>query len=700
MKEQMNSKKAWFLIIPSIMVVLILSAHCRSNTDPITREQLILQTLYKQSQQYHYAPIKIDDEFSKKAFQDFLNNMDSGKRFLTKKDLRSLDNYKTLLDDQFREGSIEFYNKFTEILLKSFDKTEAYYKEILASDLFQSKDETMVVDPDKRDWSADDKELKEQWRKNIKYDFYSRYYEAMEDLEKTKISKAKDSTIIDIKKDIMESYDSYFERLRNAKDGERFEIYVNSLLHLYDPHTEYFSPKEKENFNINMSGKLEGIGARLQTDKEYTKVASIVPGGPAWKQKELETNDIIMAVKQAKDEFVDIKGMNIDDVVKQIRGKKGTVVTLKVKKANNNIVEITIVRDEVILDEGFARSAIIQVDSLSGDKIGYLRLPKFYADFESPNGVSCAKDVEKELKKLVSEGAKGLVFDIRNNGGGSLQEVVEMAGLFFKNGTVVQVKDREKVTTYNDTDDGIAFDGPIIMMINSNSASASEILAACLQDYKRAITIGGERSFGKGSVQRFVNLDRINGYDQFKPLGELKITIQKYYRVSGGSVQLKGVEPDVKIPDIYQYLDNGEKEYEHPLSYDVIDANATAKIDHPILNYEEIRAKSIARTSANSDFALIDEQAKSFKSLKDDLIYPLQYDKFKAKLDKRKEEAKKFEKIGKDQVNLLYATNLKADSEYIQSDSSRIGRNEDFIKNIRKDLLILESLNVLKDIKN
>ncbi|MEP7195582.1 MAG: carboxy terminal-processing peptidase [Saprospiraceae bacterium] len=696
----MNSKKAWFLIIPSIMVVLILSAHCRSNTDPITREQLILQTLYKQSQQYHYAPIKIDDEFSKKAFQDFLNNMDSGKRFLTKKDLRSLDNYKTLLDDQFREGSIEFYNKFTEILLKSFDKTEAYYKEILASDLFQSKDETMVVDPDKRDWSADDKELKEQWRKNIKYDFYSRYYEAMEDLEKTKISKAKDSTIIDIKKDIMESYDSYFERLRNAKDGERFEIYVNSLLHLYDPHTEYFSPKEKENFNINMSGKLEGIGARLQTDKEYTKVASIVPGGPAWKQKELETNDIIMAVKQAKDEFVDIKGMNIDDVVKQIRGKKGTVVTLKVKKANNNIVEITIVRDEVILDEGFARSAIIQVDSLSGDKIGYLRLPKFYADFESPNGVSCAKDVEKELKKLVSEGAKGLVFDIRNNGGGSLQEVVEMAGLFFKNGTVVQVKDREKVTTYNDTDDGIAFDGPIIMMINSNSASASEILAACLQDYKRAITIGGERSFGKGSVQRFVNLDRINGYDQFKPLGELKITIQKYYRVSGGSVQLKGVEPDVKIPDIYQYLDNGEKEYEHPLSYDVIDANATAKIDHPILNYEEIRAKSIARTSANSDFALIDEQAKSFKSLKDDLIYPLQYDKFKAKLDKRKEEAKKFEKIGKDQVNLLYATNLKADSEYIQSDSSRIGRNEDFIKNIRKDLLILESLNVLKDIKN
>lgn len=698
MKDKMNSKKAWFLFLPSLMLVLIFSAHCRNATDPTTREQLILQIVYKQSQQYHFSPIKIDDTFSKEAFKDFVDNMDSGKRFITKKDLSTLEKYKTQLDEFFKEGNLEFFDKFQDILLKSIDKTEKYYKEILETDLFQSKDESINMDVEKRDWPSDDKDLKETWRKNIKYDFFSRYYDAMEDLEKDKKTRSKDSMIYDIKKDIRESYENYFDRLRKTKTSDRFEVYVNSLLHVYDPHTEYFSPNDKENFDITMSGKLIGIGARLQAEKEYTKVTSIVPGGPAWKQKELETNDIIIAVKQSGEEFLDIKGMNIDDVVKKIRGKKGTEVTLKVKKSNNSIKDITIVRDEVIMDEGFARSALIFKDSLS-EKIGYIKLPKFYADFESPNGVSCAKDVDKELKKLVAEGAKSLIFDLRNNGGGSLQEVVEMSGLFFKNGTVVQVRDRDRTNSYNDTDDGISFDGPMVVLINSNSASASEIFAACLQDYKRAVIVGGEPSFGKGSVQRFIKLDRLSGFDQFKPLGELKITIQKYYRVSGGSVQLKGVEPDIYLPDVYKYIDNGEKEYEHPLSYDVIQANATAKIDNPISNYAELKKNSEQRISANADFEMIENQALKYKALKDDNIYPLQYDKFKKLLDTRKADAKKFEDFGKNELKDVLAANLQSDKDYIQSDSSRIGRNEDFIKNIRKDYFIMESMNILKDIK-
>ncbi|MFN8279318.1 MAG: carboxy terminal-processing peptidase [Saprospiraceae bacterium] len=695
----MNSKKAWFFLLPVITLIAFFSAQCRTVSDPVTREQLILQLLYKQSQQFHYNPVKIDDAFSREAYKDFINNMDGGKRFLTQKDLRALDKYNTLLDDAFAEGTLEFFNKFQEIFMKSLDKTEAYYKEILNTDLMDSKDESIVVDPDKRDYATDDKDLKEVWRRNIRYDFFNRYYEAMEDLEKDKKTRPKDSIIADIKKDIRESYENYFERIRKARDADRFEVYVNSLLHVYDPHTEYFSPKDKENFNINMSGKLEGIGARLQAEKEYTKVVSIVPGGPAWKQKELENNDIIMAVKQAGQEFVDIKGMNIDDVVQQIRGKKGTIVTLKVKKATNEIKEITITRDEVIMDEGYARSALVATDS-TGEKVGYIRLPKFYSQFESTNGVSCARDVDKELRKLVAEGAKSLIFDLRNNGGGSLQEVVEMSGLFFKNGSVVQVRDKDRTNSYSDSDSGVSFDGPMVVLVNSNSASASEIFAACMQDYKRAVIVGGENTFGKGSVQRFINLDRINGFDQFKPLGELKITIQKYYRVSGGSVQLKGVEPDVLLPDAYRYIDNGEKEYEHPLSYDVIGANATAVIDHPVSNYEQLRENSKLRTTANSEFILIDKQAQSYKQMKDDSIIPLKYDKYKEKMDDRKAQSKQFENIGKQEIAGLYTYNLKADMDYINFDSSRIGRNEEFLKTIRKDPSILESIQILRDIKN
>lgn len=698
-EDKMNSKKAWTLMIPSLVLVLILNAHCRTVSDSVGREDLILQILYKQSQQFHYSPVKVDDEFSKKVFHDFIENMDPGKRFLNRKEIASFEKYKNSQDEAFKEGNLEFFNKFSEVFIQSVNKAEIYYKEILNMDLYQSKDETIIIDPEKREWSSDDKELREHWRKNIQYDFNNRYYDAMEDLEKEKKTRSKDSIAFDIKNDIRESYENYFDRLKKAKSSERFEIYANTFLHIYDPHTEYFSPKDKENFNINMSGKLEGIGARLQTEKELTKVSSIVPGGPAWKQKELEANDIIMAVKQENADFVDIKGMNIDDVVKQVRGKKGTKVTLKVKKTNNDIKEITIVRDEVILDEGVARSALIQVDSI-GEKVGYIRLPKFYAELESPNGISCAKDVEKELKKLTAEGAKSLVFDLRNNGGGSLQEVVEMAGLFFKNGTVVQVKDKERVTSYNDSNDGIAFDGPVVVMINNNSASAAEILAACLQDYKRAVIIGSNRTFGKGSVQRFVNLDRVNGFDNFKPLGELKITIQKYYRVSGGSVQLKGVEPDVKIPDIYQYLDNGEKEYDYPLKYDVITPNATAKIERPVINYDELIAKSMERVKSNSDFTLIDQQAHLYKTMKDDVVFPLNFEKFKAKLDSRKSESKKYEELSKKEISQIIAFNLESDKDYINMDSSRVGRNEDFLKSIKKDLHILESVNVIKDIKN
>jgi carboxyl-terminal processing protease len=698
MKEEMKYRRPWYILLPLVMVMAYFTTQCKSSSRPISKEELILQMIYKQSQTYHYNPPVINDDFSKKAYDQYLDNMDSGKRFLTKADLKAMESYRLMLDDQFKEGKLDFFEKSNEIINAAVAKTEAYYKEFIEKDFNLEQEESIELDPDKRTWPDNDKELKEFWRKSMKYDFISKYYDDLAALEKDKKTRSKDSIFYDIRKEIRENMENWYKRLNAITRSDRFELYVNSLIHVYDPHTDFLNPKEKEDFNITMSGKLEGIGARLQADHEYTKVTSIVPGGPAWKQKELEANDIITGVQQEGKDVVDIKGMLIDDVVKMIRGKKGTKVTLKVKKPDGSLKDITIVRDEVIMDEGFARSALVSVDSVLKN-VGYIKLPKFYADFENPNGASCAKDVQKELRKLKSEGAQSLILDLRNNGGGSLQEVVEMAGLFFKDGPVVQVRDRERISPYADSDPGVDFDGPVALLVNSNSASASEILAACLQDYKRAVIIGGEPTFGKGTVQRFINFDRMPGNDEFKPLGEMKITIQKYYRVNGGSVQLKGVEPDILIPDTYTYIENGEKEYENPMPYDVIKSLQPEQEVFRISNMDELKDKSKERVKSNQELSLIDEQARKYKEMRDKTVYPLNFSKFKKEMDQRKEESKKYEQIGKNPIQGLKADNLKEDLSYINMDSSRVGRNEDFLKSISKDLYIMESINVLKDIR-
>ncbi|MBK7230717.1 MAG: carboxy terminal-processing peptidase [Saprospiraceae bacterium] len=692
----MNSKKAWFFMIPILMGLFYLTSQCRPSTPPGSKEQLLLQLIYKQSQTYHYQPPTIDDAFSVKAYDQYLKNMDSGKRFLTKEDIKKLEIYKNQMDDHFRDGNLVMFDQSTDLLKAAILKVENYYNEFLDSKVKLEASGELELDSDKREWASNDRELKEFWQKTLQYDFLSRYYDAMYPEDGQKNERPQDSIIMEIKSDIRESMSNWFKRMNQLTRADRFESYVNTFIHIYDPHTDFLNPKDKEDFNINMSGKLEGIGARLQTEKEYTKVSSIVPGGPAWKQKELEPNDIIMGVQQKDKELVDIKGMLIDEVVKMIRGKKGTEVTLKVKKKDGLIKDITILRDEVIMDEGFARSAILKYDQIEGT-VGYLNLPRFYADFENPNGASCARDVQKEIRKLKAEGAQSLIFDLRNNGGGSLQEVVEMAGLFFDKGPVVQVRDRDRVSPYQDTDNGVEFDGPMVVLVNGNSASASEILAACLQDYKRAVIIGNGSTFGKGTVQRFVNFDRIPGNDDYKPLGEMKITIQKYYRVNGGSVQLKGVEPDIILPDLYSYIETGEKEYDNAMPYDVIKSLEPFQSTYSISNLDEIKTKSKERIKNQLEFQKAEKQAKMLKELRDKSKYPLDFVSFKKEMDIRKSTSKIYDDEVRKSIDALKTENLQADMAYIQSDTSRTARNEDFLKYIKKDIYIAESIKVLSD---
>ncbi|MEO1715046.1 MAG: S41 family peptidase, partial [Bacteroidota bacterium] len=367
--------------------------------------------------------------------------------------------------------------------------------------------------------------------------------------------------------DVLKTFDDWYERLEKRKRSDYLSIYINSITNVFDPHTSYFEPIEKQNFDINMSGKLEGIGARLQSDGNYTKITSVIVGGPAWKQGDLKENDKIMKVAQDGEDPIDVTGMQLDDVVSQIRGEKGTKVILTVKKIDGSIADIEIVRDVVILEEGFAKSLILH--TTAKEKVGFISLPRFYDDFYDEEGRSCARDVATEIDKLKKENVRGIILDLRNNGGGSLRDVVTMSGFFIEKGPIVQVKARGRSPeVLEDNDPSVKWDGHLIVMVNQFSASASEILAAALQDYERAVIVGSTSTFGKGTVQRFYNLDRaIPGYSELKPFGEIKLTTQKFYRIDGGSTQLKGVTPDIILPDMYSYIETGEKEQEYPMNW-------------------------------------------------------------------------------------------------------------------------------------
>jgi len=499
---------------------------------------------------------------------------------------------------------------------------------------------------------------------------------------------------------VLKNYTDWFKRLSKLRRSDRFESYINAITHLFDPHSDYYNPKEKEDFNIRMGGKLEGIGARLSPEDDFTKVTSIVPGGPAYKAGELQVDDLILAATQEDGEKTEFTGMRLDDVVQKIRGPKGTTVLLTIKKKDGTITDISIERDEVILDEGFAKSLILNSDA--DEKIGYIRLPKFYSSFEGKKGNSCAKDVEKELEKLKAENVEGIILDLRNNGGGSLRDVITMSGLFIEKGPIVQVKPRDKnPKIYKDTDSGVVYDGPLVVMVNSYSASASEILAAALQDYGRAVIVGSNSTFGKGTVQRFFSLDEAFSKSdlQDQKLGEIKVTMQKFYRVNGGSTQLKGVTPDVILPDNYHFIELGEKDYDHALDWSNIEPVDYQQGVFKVRELDNIVAKSKERVSLDPEFSTILESAKLLKKNRESSIYSLNFEDYESYWDQREEENEQFEDFLEKDLETFSISNLPVDLELINSDEGRKARNEDFVDGLKKDVYLEEVLNILKDLK-
>jgi carboxyl-terminal processing protease len=666
------------------------------------KNQVILQIMMSGLNNAHYEPKKVDDGFSARFFDLYLKRLDYTRMFLMQPDVENMGRYKTKVDDQIQNETFELFELSNELISRRIAEKESWYKEILAKPFDYAINEEYESDGQKTAFAKNESELRNKWRQYLQYHTVARLNELVEANEKIKakpdtVARVRpfDSLEVEARTKVMKTMNDYFKRLKKRSKKDRYGDYVNTIAAMYDPHTEFFAPKEKKKFDQTMSGQLEGIGARLQQKDDYIKVSELVVGGPASKQGDLKAGDLILKVAQGAAEPVDIVGMDIDDAIDLIKGKKGTEVRLTVKKADGTVKVIPIVRDIVELEETFAHSAII--DNGKG-KTGYIKLPTFYSDFTRSGAHHCAADVKNEILKLKQENVNGIVLDLRDNGGGSLSEVVEMGGLFIKSGPIVQVRKKEgKADQLLDKNPDQVYDGPLVVMVNRNSASASEIMAAAMQDYKRAVIIGSQ-SFGKGTVQSFLNLDNyiLPQFDTMKPLGEVKITMQKFYRINGGTTQLRGVVPDIQLPDPYSFIETGEKELDNPLPWDEIEK--AQYTPYTGINYDKIKKASADRQKKSKEFNLVEQEARVVKSKKDDTRYSLNLEKYAAELKKYREENKKYEDLSKD-IKGFDVSLIQIDVQRLSADTNKLNREKKWVLNLKKDIYLQEAANVITDLR-
>ena len=666
-----------------------------------TGENILLRAINMNLQNAHYDPVKINDDFSEKAYQVYLENIDANKRLLLQSDVDELNYFRTTIDDEIVNGTYVFFDKSLDFIQKRTKMTAQFFEEILSRPMDFEKDEMVDFDKD-ISYTKSEAELKDRWRKYLKYSVLTRLYadqRAQEKLLENKDSvieiKSMDTLQAIARRSVLKTHRDWYKRLERLDRKDRLSMYVNSITSVYDPHTNYFPPEQKEDFDIQMSGRLEGIGAQLQEKDGYIKITKIIPGGPSSLQGELKANDLILKVAQEGEEPIEIIDWRINDAVKIIRGRKGSKVTLTVRKPDGNEQSITITRDIVVLEETYAKSLILHDET--NTKAGYIYLPSFYADFRNPKGRFSWKDVKTEVEKLKTENVEGIILDLRNNGGGSLDDVVKMGGLFIDKGPIVQVKEKGRSPQIlEDRYAGAEWEGALVIMVNEFSASASEIMAAAMQDYGRAVVIGSESTHGKGTVQRFLPLNRTLRNKNIPDLGSIKLTIQKFYRINGDATQLKGVRADVILPDNYMFIETGEKENDYPLPWDQISASSYDNKNFHIA--DKIIRKSQTRVDKNPTFNLIKENALRWEQQRENTLYPLQFSSFKAREIQTKKEGEKFEKIGKEKIDRFSVLNLTVDLPNIEAEESRKKRNSDWINNISKDPYVYEALQIIEDL--
>lgn len=709
------SKKFWpiFLVVVAAGLFIAFQSQGNHGDNPRTKHERILRNLTLVLEQGHYSPKKIDDKFSKNVLQNFIKELDSDKSIFLQTDLDSFKRFDAKIDDEMRGSKLESFYFIAASYVRRLEEASTIYQEFLSKPFDFTVDETVVTDEKKLNFPKNAAARKEAWRKKMKLMVLGKFFDMQEDRDK-QAERAKqfpndsaskvfvykaDSTLErEAREQTKRQVDRYMTTLKNHNSEEEiFSTFLNAITAEMDPHTSYMAPIDSRSFNEMMSGKFYGIGAQLKEEDSKIKIASLVSGGPAWKSGDLGVNDEIIKIAQGTGEPVDVTGYAVSDAVKLIRGAdKGSEVRLTVRKPDGSTKVVVLQRDEIKLDDTFARSAIIQGEQ----KIGYIYLPEFYLDFERPNGAKCSEDVAKEIERLKAENVEGIVIDLRGNGGGSLPEVVKMVGLFIEDGPVVQVTGRNEKQPFvwRDRDKSVLWSGPLTVMVDEGSASASEIFAAAIQDYKRGVVIGSTSTFGKGTVQRTIplNPESENGNPfirKAEDFGMIKLTLQKFYRVNGGATQLKGVTPDIVIPDRYEFFRSREKDQYASLDWDEIN-RAEYRNWTNNFNYQDVIAKGQTAVASNPAFTKL-KTTVEWIDKQNNKEHALQLAKYRETQRALKAAYKEVDSLYK-LTTPLQVINTRYDVQRMVDDQDKADKNKGFLARLKTDVYIHQTVQVMQ----
>lgn len=686
--------------------MLIAFASCSFTSksfDNPDKDKLLIQLITYLLEQGHFDPKDINDELSAGIYSTFLEQIDPFKSYFTQSDINEFAKFKTEIDNQILAYDVSFFNLVYKRFLSRFEESKKIFSKVLKQPFDFDLDEQYFTDYENSVYVNTKAEMLDRWRKQLKFYAISNYHDLMMAENKLKeadpnyVSKYLSEIESEARASILKRMTENFSALEDLRRDEWFSVYVNSIAEEFDPHTFYFAPSDKDRFDAQMSGKYEGIGARLQKRMDEITITELISGGSAWRQNKLEVGDAIIKVRQEDEaEAVNVVGMRLDDAVKLIKGPKGTNVILTLRKVDGTIEDLSIPRDEIELEETYAKSTFVKKD---GTTFGVINLPKFYIDFQDYNSRNAAKDVKTEIERLKAEGIEGLVLDLRNNGGGSLKTVVDIGGLFIEEGPIVQVRSTgEDKEVLKDKERAIDWEGPLVILVNELSASASEILAAAMQDYERAIVIGSKQTYGKGTVQNIIDLNRMVRSNTNGDMGAFKFTTQKYYRINGGSTQLEGVKSDVVVPGRFSYIDMGEKDQDNPLVWDEIEPATYTVWERPF-DYDTIILNSKKRLNFSTEIKLIDDNARWIKSIRDQSIYELNIEKYAQNIEIREKESKRFDDLLDYQTDLKFQS-LPYELPIMEQDTVYKTNRTRWYENLSKDIYMEEALNVLGDIKN
>ena len=677
---------------------LILTGSSSKLVDNPDKDKLLIEVITYVMERGHYDPKDINDDFSEHVFNSYIEGIDGQRRFFLQSDINNFRRFKSEIDDQIRMSDISFFNLTYDRLMARMSQVKSFYSELLDEPFDFSTKDSINLKFEERPYAKTLNGLKDLWRKRFKLSTLEYFSDLVDhedfEIEKDSTYQVKSRIVMEkeARSKTKENIENYFDIFDDIERKDWFSIYINTITLEFDPHSNYFAPDDKERFDQNISGKFEGIGARLQKKDQEVKIVEVIVGGPVWKAKALEVGDVILKVAQKDEDPVEIGPMRLNDAVKLIKGPKGTQVFLTIKRVSGVIEEVIINRDVVELEESYAKSSIIKKN---GKSYGFIELPKFYIDFKDQNSRNAASDIKKELEILKKKNVSGVIMDLRNNGGGSLKTVVDITGFFIDEGPVVQVKSTGgKKDILYDEDPSVVWDGSLVIMVNKFSASASEILAAALQDYKRAIILGSKQTFGKGTVQNVIDLNRIISGGTHGDLGAVKLTTDKFYRINGGSTQLEGVKSDIIVKNQYSYIEMGEKDQDNPLAWDSIEAASYRQWSNQI-NYDYALSQSAKRLKDNPYIQLVEKQARRIENQQDDFTYTLNYQDYLNEQEANRKISEKFNELKDYKSELTFEWTPEAG---VDQDEVVKERKSRWIESLQQDFYIDEAVSILEDL--